>query len=371
MPTIAIDARKYFDFGIGIYIQNLIASFPLFPTSHRFRLYVSAADKQKVAVPNGWELCETRYGKYSPGEFLFFGRQALKDGVDLFHAPHYTLPSGLRGHSVVSIHDLIHLRFPQYFTPAQRAYARFMVGQAARYAGAVITSSENTKADLIDLFHIEENRVKVVHLGIGQRFQPIEQELVQRFRREFDLSIPFLLSVGNVKPHKNLSTLLRAFSRVRSRYSDLQLVFVGGRCLQDRPLADLARELGVTNAIRDLGRISEENVLAAYNAAEMLVFPSLYEGFGYPVVEAMACGTPTVVSTGGSLREVAGDASLQCDPHNPDSFAEAIELILTDAERRASLVKLGIERAKRFSWQATTAQTLKVYDQVLEQCRAN
>ena len=371
MPTIAIDARKYFDFGIGIYIQNLISSFPSFNTQHRFRLYVSAADKPKVTAPKGWDLRETGYGKYSPGEFLLFGRQALRNGVDLFHSPHYTLPSGLRRHSVVSIHDLIHLRFPQYFSTAQRAYARFMLGHASRHAGAVITSSGNTRADLIDLFNIAEERVKVVHLGISEKFRPIEKEHVERFRKEYALAAPFLLFVGNVKPHKNLATLLLAFSRVQPRYPDLRLVFVGGKCLQDQALADLAGQLGITEFIRDLGRIKEDDVLRAYNAAEMLVFPSLYEGFGFPVVEAMACGTPTVVSTGGSLLEVAGDASLLCDPSAPDSFVEAIEILLTDSGRRASLVKRGIERAKRFSWHETAAQTLKVYQEVLEQCRAN
>lgn len=371
MPTIAIDARKYFDFGIGIYIQNLISSYPLFNTSYHFRLYVSVSEKAKVRAPREWELRETHYGKYSPGEFLLFGRQALKDGVDLFHAPHYTLPSGLRGHSVVTIHDLIHLKLPQYFSLAQRGYARFMVGQAARHAGAVITSSENTKADLLHLFGIAEERVRVVHLGISESFHPIEAARIEQFRKKHVLAEPYLLFVGNVKQHKNIATLIKAFSRVRSRHPELRLVFVGGTCLQDQSLAQLARDLGVNALIRDLGRISEEDVLGAYNAAEMLVFPSLYEGFGFPVVEAMACGIPTVVSNGGSLPEVAGDASILCDPHEPDSFVEAIEILLTDSARRAALIKLGLERVRRFTWHETAKQTLQVYAQVLERCNAN
>jgi glycosyltransferase involved in cell wall biosynthesis len=266
---------------------------------------------------------------------------------------------------------LIHLKFPQYFSVAQRAYARFMVGQAAHHAGAVITSSMNTKSDLVNLFGIAEERVRVVHLGISEAFRPINPARIERFRKEYDLATPYLLFVGNVKQHKNLATLLRAFSRVRLRHPGLRLVFVGGKCLQDQTLARLARELGVTDFIRDLGRISEEDVLGAYNAAEMLVFPSLYEGFGFPVLEAMACGIPTVVSTGGSLPEVAGDASILCDPHTPDAFVEAVEILLSDSARRAALVKLGLERAKLFSWRETAKQTLTVYARVLEQCNAN
>lgn len=371
MPTIAIDARKYFDFGIGIYIQNLISVFSSLNAPYHFVLYISEAERARVAAPAGWELRETHYGKYSAGEFLLFGRQALKDGIDLFHAPHYTLPSGLQGHSVVTIHDLIHLKFPQYFSLAQRAYARFMVGQAVHHAGAVITSSRNTKQDLVELFGVAEERVKVVHLGISETFRPIEASSIELFRKKYDLAAPYLLFVGNVKAHKNVGTLLRAFSLLRPRYPELRLVFVGGKCLQDKDLAGLARDLGVTEFIRDLGRISEVDVLSAYNAAEMLVFPSLYEGFGFPVVEAMACGIPTVVSHGGSLREVAGDASILCDPQDPDAFADGVQMLLSDSARRAELVKLGLQRAKRFTWQETGRQVLQVYKEVLEQCRAS
>ncbi len=368
MPTIAIDARKYFDFGIGIYIQNLIASYSSLNTPYRFALYVSAAERAKVTAPKDWELRDAPYGKYSPGEFLFFGRQALREGVDLFHAPHYTLPSGLQGRSVVTIHDLIHLKLPQYFSSAQRAYARFMVAQAVRNAGAIIASSRNTKGDLIELFGIAEERVTVVHLGISESFRPIEAAQIEQFRQKHELAAPYLLYVGNVKPHKNVATLLRAFSRIRPRYPDLRLAFVGGRCLQDQDLASLARRLGITDFIRDLGRIDEQEVLGAYNAAEMLILPSLYEGFGFTVLEAMACGTPTVVSDGGSLPEVAGDASLACDPGDPDSFVGAIETLLTDTVRRAQLISLGRERIKRFTWQETARQTLKVYEKVIDKC---
>ena len=371
MPTIAIDARKFFDFGIGIYIQNLVSTFSSLDTPYRFWLYVSAAQRAKVSAPNNWELKEARFGKYSPGEFFSFGRQALRDGVDLFHAPHYTLPSGLHGRSVVTIHDLIHLKFPQYFSSAQRAYARFMVGHAVRNAGAVIADSRNTKDDLVELFGIDANRVNVVHLGISESFHRMESAHIKRFRQKHDLEAPYLLFVGNVKPHKNVATLLRAFARVRPRYPDLRLVFVGGRCLQDQGLADLARDLSVTESVRDLGRIGDEEVLGTYNAAEMLVFPSQYEGFGFPILEAMACGIPTVVSSGGSIPEVAGDASIICDPGEPDSFAEAIGILLTDTARRARLISLGRERIKQFTWHETARRTLKVYEEVLKRCDEN
>lgn len=371
MPAIAIDARKYFDFGIGIYIQNLVSTISSLDTPYRFSMYVSESQRAKVSVPKNWELKDAHYGKYSPGEFFLFGRQALRDGVDLFHAPHYTLPSGLQGRSVVTIHDLIHLKFPQYFSSVQRAYARFMVGHAVRNAGAVIADSRNTKDDLVELFGIDEKRVNVVHLGISESFRRMEAAQIREFRRKHNLEAPYLLFVGNVKPHKNVATLLKAFSRVRPQHPDLRLVFVGGRCLQDQGLADLARDLGIAESVRDLGRISDAEVLGTYNAAEMLLLPSFYEGFGFPILEAMACGVPTVVSSGGSIPEVAGDASMICDPHEPDSFAGAIETLLTDTRRRADLISLGQDRTKRFTWRETGKQTLKVYEEVLKKCGAN
>ena len=158
---------------------------------------------------------------------------------------------------------------------------------------------------------------------------------------------------------------------MQRRHADLRLVFAGGSCLADRSLALLAQKLGINKSIRDLGQIKDEELLGAYNAAEMLILPSYYEGFGFPVLEAMACGVPTVVSSGGSLPEVAGDASLICDPKEPDSFVAAIETVLSDTDVRSRLIGLGRQRAKQFSWTETGKQTLKVYEQVIAKCGVN
>jgi glycosyltransferase involved in cell wall biosynthesis len=365
MPTIALDGRKYFDFGIGVYIQNLVSEFSSLNPAHQFVLYVSREDRRKVTLPDPWEVRETSHGKYSVGEFVSFGREVRKAGVDLFHEPHFTLPLGLRGRSVVTVHDLIHLKVPQYFSYAQRAYVRFMVRQALRNAGAIIADSGNTKNDLIELFGVAEERVTAIHCGVRPLFRPLKLEAVRRFREERKLTHPYLLFVGNVKPHKNVPTLLRAFSLLHTRFPDLRLVFTGGKCLADRELARLAEDLGILDRITDLGHVEENALLATYSGAEALVLPSFYEGFGLPVLEAMACGVPTVVSTGGSLPEVAGDASLICDPNKPGIFAGAIEKILTDSALRSKLIQLGKQRSSQFSWQETARQTLKVYERVL------
>ena len=195
--------------------------------------------------------------------------------------------------------------------------------------------------------------------------------MVDQFRVGAGLDRPYVLYVGNVKPHKNIRTLLNAFAQLRTRRNDLDLVFVGGSCKEDRSLSEQAERLGITGSIRDLRHISDEDLVCAYNGAEVLVLPSLYEGFGYPVLEAMACGTPTIVSSGGSLPEIVGAASLIVDPSRPEDLAEALSHVLRDPEMKRDLIAKGKINIQRFSWRATARKTLDIYEKVLGRWRVN
>lgn len=372
MPTIAIDARKYFDFGIGSYIQNLVSSLAKLRSEHDFVLYLSPGDFQTIPEPSGWIRKVGKYGKYSAGELLRFGREIRRERIDLFHEPHYTLPFGLQGKSAVTVHDLIHLKFPQYFSISQRAYAALVLRQAVRQAGAVIAVSHRTKEDLMERFGVPEDAVIVVHNGVKQAFKPlVDRSLVDAFRSGRSIQAPYVLYVGNVKPHKNIPTLLKAFAGLRRTFGDTRLVFAGGSCLGDQSLRLLVETLGLGNAISDLGQLTDSELLLAYNGAEMVVLPSYYEGFGFPALEAMACGTPVIASTGGALPEVVGDAGILCDPGESGAFAEAMISLLTDSQKRSILVQSGLQRAGRFSWEDSAANTLAVYNTVLERCRNN
>jgi glycosyltransferase involved in cell wall biosynthesis len=372
MAHIAIDARKYFDFGIGSYIQNLISALPDLRSNHTFSLLAAPSDIQRIACPEEWIKHSTPYKRYSLGELMLLGRQARKLGADILHEPHYTLPIGLKGRSVVTIHDVIHLKMPQFFSPAQRAYARTVIGHAVRHAGAVIVDSQKTKDDILEIFKVKEQDVEVVHLGVRPMFRKLEDRtVVERFISAAGLKRPYVLYVGNVKPHKNISTLLRAFAQVRPKRNDLDLVFVGGSCKEERSLAELAQRLGIMGAIRDLHHVSDEELICAYNGAEVLVLPSLYEGFGYPVLEAMSCGTPTIVSTAGSLPEIAGIASLMVDPYRPEQLAEAILSVVNDPEMKRDLIAKGKINVQRFSWRATAGKTVDIYEKVLSRWRKN
>ncbi len=366
MAHIAIDARKYFDFGIGTYIQNLTRALAQLDSPHRYSLYVSPEDSPGIECPEHWTKRIAKFRKYSPGELLSFGYLVKRQGVDLLHVPHYTLPIGLNGRSVVTVHDLIHLKFPQYFTSLQRAYARIVLRHVARHAGAIITGSEHAKQDVIEALHVDERKVYPIYHGIQPGFEPLrDQERIKDFRGRFQLRHPFILYVGSIKPHKNIPTLLKAFKSIVSWRSDVELVFVGDSLFKNGPLSKLAQSLGIATSIKDLGWLSREGLVCAYNAAEVLVLASLYEGFGLTAVEAMACETPVVASNAASLPEVVADAGIIFEATSPGSLDDALRSVLSDPQLKNELVAKGKRNIQRFSWDRAARETLRVYDVVL------
>jgi glycosyltransferase involved in cell wall biosynthesis len=370
MAIVAIDARKYFDYGIGSYIQNLVRSLSSIPSNHSFHLIVSPTNAEAIRVPEGWNVIPSERAPYSIGEFLLLGREALQGKVGLFHEPHYTLPLGLHRCSVVTVHDLIQIKMTQYFSPLQRSYARWMMGRAVRSAGAVIAVSQKTKDDIVEMFGVKEERVHVVYHGIQKIFRPLPGNArASEFRKQKGLDRPYVLYVGNVKPHKNIPALLDAFALVQKTHEDLTLAFAGGECLETEALRRRAERLGIVSAIHDLRRLTEEELVSAYNGAELLVLPSLYEGFGFPVLEAMACGTPVIAADAGSLPEIAGNAAILADPMKAESIAEGIRLILERSDVREKHIRLGFERVAGFTWERTAGETMKLYERVLSECR--
>ncbi len=366
MAHVAIDARKYFDFGIGTYIQCLIDALSKLRTSHAFSLYVSPNDAPRIASPDGWRVRTVPYGKYSVAEFLLFSRRAHADGIQIFHEPHYTLPLGMKGKSAVTIHDLIHLRLSHHFSPLQHAYARFMIGYAVRNAGVLITTTNFNKQDIVDIFGANSSRVSVVPLAVRDTFQPVtEARVLDGFRKRHALTKPYILYVGNTKPHKNIPIILQAFKDILEMERNIDLAFVGESVLVNEQLRREIMTLDILNNIHDLGRLPVREVVAAYAAAEMFVFPSEYEGFGLPVLEAMASGTPVIISDAGPLLEVAGGAALVVERGNRESLAHAMHRLLGDSALGEELRDRGRQNVRRFSWDRTAQQTLAAYESLI------
>jgi glycosyltransferase involved in cell wall biosynthesis len=292
-------------------------------------------------------------------------RAALRLGADLLHMPATVAPMSPRLPTVVTIHDVAVLRFPHLFRPWFRRYGRMVIPRAARAARRIITVSEASKQDICDFLGIAPQRVTVIPNGV--EVCTLFRGSVEEVRSRYALPGAFALAVGSIEPRKNLARLLRAVAWLQGRPEtrDLVLVHAGppGWLLDD--LFDALRRLRPAPAVRFLGYVPEEELGALYRGARLMVYPSLFEGFGLPVLEAMACGCPVVTSNSGALAEVAGDAAVLVDPTSEEAIADGIRLLWTDAELRERLAFRGSQRAAAFTWEGAARATSAVYREAL------
>jgi glycosyltransferase involved in cell wall biosynthesis len=284
----------------------------------------------------------------------------------VFHAPHYVYPLLLPCPGVVTIHDCIHLRFPRQLpNPAAAVYARLMMRRAVRAADRVIAVSQATRADLIELVGADGGKIEVIPHGCDPFFfEPVSPEELDRVRRKHGLERPFLLSVTNIKPHKNLKRLLQAFGQLHRDYPDLELVIAGGSLQRHPDLEMVCAECAVGERVRSLGFLPKDELRALYKMAQIFVFPSLYEGFGLPPLEAMACGTAVVASRSSAIPEVVGHSGLLVNPFRVDAIAEAVRSLLENDSFRRALGAQGRRRAREFDWDEAARRVLSVYHEV-------
>jgi glycosyltransferase involved in cell wall biosynthesis len=365
---IGIDARKLHDFGIGTYIRNLLRQLARIDRDSEFVVLCRPEDRAALSSlgENFRAVAETA-GNYSVAEQLKIPVALKREAVTLFHAPHYVLPPLVPCRSVVTIHDCIHLMFPQYL-PNRMAlgYARTSMALAARRATRILTVSESSKRDIVRFFGTASDKIDVIYNAYDERFavEPREEDVV-RVRERYQLHDEFVLYAGNVKPHKNLERLIEAFSLVRSRGLDqLKLVMIGDEISKYTALRRAVHLHQLHKYVRFLGYMPEETLAVMYRLAGVFVFPSLYEGFGLPPLEAMASGTPVVTSNVSSLPEVAGDAAVLVDPYDAHAIADGVYRVLTDETLRRDLRKKGLARAGQFSWEASVRRVHKIYRQV-------
>ncbi len=361
--TIGIDARKLFDGGIGTYIRGLLGALAARPGSGPIVALVAPEDRGRVPWPAGRvHEVPVRARKYGLWEHLTVPREARRAGVTLLHAPHYTLPLGWGGPAVVTIHDLIHLRFPRYHPPGAALYARAMAGAAVHRARAVIVDSTHTRTDVIERLGAPPERVHVVPLGVSAGLRRPPEERIEAWRAARALPAGYLLYVGARKRHKNLELLLEALAKLPASGRP-PLVLSGERWRAHDPLARAAERLGVAATVRFAGALPDDESLAClYAGAALYVQPSLAEGFGLPPLEAMACGTPVLCSDAGALPETVGDAAQRLAPREPERWAHALRGLLDDATLRADLARRGLERARQFTWERTAERTAAIYE---------
>ncbi len=289
-------------------------------------------------------------------------------GAGLLHVPHYNVPVMFRGDFLVTIHDLIHLMDYSFSRSlVARAYAWPLLKFATRHAQAIVTVSNFSKSQIVDQLGVPEEKIKVIYNGVHPRFFVLDREEARRqVMAAFSLDAPYFLYVGNLKPHKNVDLLLRGFSLLHARRrGGRHLVILGKGEEQTKSLQALCARLGVSNQVRIIPHAPEEILPSLYGAAELLIMPSLAEGFGYPVVEAMACGTPVVCSRTSALPEIAGDAAEFFDPTSCEDMVAAIEKVLESRDRRDVLRERGLQRARVFAWEECGRNHAELYKNIL------
>ena len=365
---IVIDARKLHDYGIGTYVRNLVRQLARQCGDESYGLVCQPADADFVrALGPRFEPIVARAGHYSAAEQVTIPWLVREARADVFHAPHYVLSPLTQCPCVVTIHDCIHLRFPQYLpNRAGVVYAKWMMRSAAHKAKRILTVSQASKDDILSYLDVPASKVEVIYNALDERLAttPTDEDL-GRVRDRFLLNAPFVLYAGNIKPHKNVDRLIQAFAAVRERVpGELKLLIIGDELSKYPNLRRLVHRYHLHPHVRFLGFVPDETLAALYRMASVFVFPSLYEGFGLPPLEAMAAGAPVVTSNVSSLPEVVGDAALLIDPLNPQAIADAIVRVLTDDSLRADLIRRGHERVKAFSWERSVARVREVYADV-------
>jgi len=348
--------------GIGNYTFNLLKAFVRLGRSgdvsvavHKDREFITGLLPQLNMVSAGRNIF-----KYLPIDV--FG---LAKNFDVFHEPNY-VPRPFPRATVINIFDMSYVLFPQYH-PWKRVQMLRFFEKRMRGADRIITASLSAKVEIMDLLKVPEDKIVVTPLGVSTRFSPIQENkvLIQTIRKKYSLPEQFLLYVGTIEPRKNLERLIEAISMVKEKLgkSSISLVLAGGKGWLNDPIYRRVQELSLLDDVTFTGYVSEEDLPILYNMALAFVYPSLYEGFGLPPLEAMACGVPVITSKVSSMPEVVGDAGILIDPYNVEELSDAIMRVVSSPELRKSLSDKGTKQASLFTWEKCARETLAVYEE--------
>jgi len=351
--------------GNATYYRELIKELVSVRCDHNFLLYYTDPAAAKQFIPDRRFVLKrirpaSRWLRI-PFTLPFL---AWHDKLDLFHAQ-FIVPPFLKCKTVTTIPDIAYEHSPEFFPFYQRAWLKVLVRESARRADHIITVSERSKRDLMELYGVSHEKITVTYEGAGDEFVPLDKDQAKEtVQRRYGIYGPFILYVGRLQGRKNLMRLVQAYALVRKAGFPHKLVLAGKADSLFRPTVSRIRELKLENDVVLPGYVEAQDLPSLYNAAEVFVYPSLYEGFGLPVVEAMACGTPVVTSRGSSLEEVAGDAAQLVDALDEKSQAEALTRLLADPNLRTQLSHAGIKRSSQFSFKRAAHQTVGVYERV-------
>ena len=355
--------------GVGRYTKSLISSLLLVDKTNEYFLI---QDKFTISVfkeSDRIKIVKVSYPALSIRALFFLRRVVEREKIDVFHSPFLLGPLFSKKPFIITLHDLMAITFPNFFEGRKfltKVFARLffliVVPITAKQCRMILTDSCKVKGEAINLLKLSSEKIKVIYPGVDKRFKKLKSKNLNGILPELNPNKKTILYIGNTRPYKNLPRLLEAFGLLQKRKPEnYQLIIAGGEKRNLPLLKRITIDLNIEKEVVFTGNLTDIEVVALMNAADVFVFPSLEEGFGLPPLEAMACGTPVVTSNVSSLPEVVGDAALLVDPENVEEIASAIEKVLTDEKMREELIRKGFERVKRFSWERTARDTLEIY----------
>lgn len=357
--------------GAGNYIIQLIRSLSSLKVDDEFVIFAQQRGPALISLPESnsfeWIILEDR----NPGSRLIweqtlFPQMIRKSGVDLLHSLHYTRPARLACASVVTFHDMTFFLFPELHTRAKRLFFPLALRASARQADALTAVSESTRQDAIRVLGISPEKITAIPLGVDPAFRPINDAEIKRVIAEkYDLPEKFILYVGLLEPRKNLPVLIRAYKRLIDGGEIYKLVLVGRFGWMYEELLKQINNLDLEGMVHFTGYVSQEDLPLVYNLSSLFVYPTLYEGFGLPALEAMACGVPVITTDVSSLPEIVGEAGILVPVNDLEALHGAMIAVLGDENLRRKMITKGIQRAAKFTWEQTAKLTFQVYQQVM------
>lgn len=363
-------ARAYHAAGISRYSYHLLAELRQIPSAHRFTAFVPRPLEDPALAPTPrFRITTTGAITERPVVRILWEQLALplrlRSRYDLIHGLAFAVPFAWAGRSIVTILDLSFLRFPAMFNRGNRLYLTYSARLAARRADRILTISQHGRREVVELLGVPAERVTTTYCAADARFRPLPRDQVAAFQRARGLPERFILYLGTIEPRKNVPVLVRAYARLRREWPRApDLVLAGGPGWMYEEVFQTIERLGLREHVRLPGYVAGGEQALWYNAAAVLAYPSLYEGFGLPPLEAMACGTPVVASDAASLPEVVGETGLLVSPLDEQAWTIALRRVLEDDQLAAELRRAGPERAARFSWRRMALETLRCYEEL-------
>lgn len=354
--------------GVSRYIAELVRHLTAEPGPHAYTLFTPPHGAGDLAPPPALRVAASRLPTQQPTVRIAWEQvvgpvAAARRWLDVFHSPVNVAPLALPCRSVITIHDLAFLAYPERFRAGRRRYLALLTRLSARRAARVIAVSQFTADEVVRRLGVAPDRVVVVPNGVGEEYQPEpDARQLDEFRRSNDVSDQYVLFLGTIEPRKNVPGLIEAFGQVAAEFPAVDLVIAGGRGWMSDEVFALPDQLGLSRRVRFTGYVPAADLPRWYQAATVAVYPSLYEGFGFPPLESMACGTPVITSDRAAMPEVVGDAGVLVDPTDVAALAAALRALLRDPGRCAHLSAAGRARAATFTWARAARATRAVYE---------